>query len=87
MSADLAPADVVEELEKRAATAGVPCQVRQSSHAGSLADEVLRVADHSDASLIVIGLRRRSPVGKLLMGSAAQQILLDADRPVLAVKP
>jgi nucleotide-binding universal stress UspA family protein len=37
--------------------------------------------------VIVIGLRKRSAVGKLLMGSSALRILLDADCPVLAVKP
>jgi nucleotide-binding universal stress UspA family protein len=47
----------------------------------------VRVAGTVDASVIVLGLRRRSPVGKLLMGSTEQRILLDADRPVLAVKP
>ena len=62
-------------------------EVRQAPHSGDVADEVLRVAQEADASVIVIGLRKRSPVGKLLMGSSAQRILLDADRPVLAVKP
>jgi nucleotide-binding universal stress UspA family protein len=54
---------------------------------GEVADEVLQVAREIDASVIVIGLRKRSAVGKLLMGSSALRILLDADRPVLAVKP
>jgi nucleotide-binding universal stress UspA family protein len=44
------------------------------------------VARTTNADLIVIGLRRRTPVGKLIMGSAAQTILLEADCPVLAVK-
>ena len=87
VSADVAPDSVVTEMSSRAAAAGVGLEVRQAAHSGEVADEVLRVAQETDASVIVIGLRKRSPVGKLLMGSSAQRILLDADRPVLAVKP
>ena len=50
-------------------------------------EEILAVAREHRAELVVIGLRRRSPVGKLLMGSTAQRVLLDAACPVLAVKP
>ena len=50
------------------------------------AEDLIAVADEVDADLIVIGLRRRTPVGKLIMGSNAQQVLLDASCPVLAVK-
>lgn len=48
--------------------------------------DVLDVADEIDAALIVIGIRRRSPVGKLVLGSHSQSILLEANIPVLAVK-
>jgi nucleotide-binding universal stress UspA family protein len=50
------------------------------------AEEILSVAAEVDADLIVIGVRRRSPLGKLVTGSTAQQILLDATCAVLAVK-
>ena len=50
------------------------------------AEDLISIAEASDAELIVIGLRRRTPVGKLILGSNAQRILLDAHCPVLAVK-
>ena len=52
-----------------------------------LADELLDLAREVDAELIVIGLRRRSPVSKMLLGSDAQDVLLGATVPVLAVRP
>ena len=87
VSPEVASESVVQDMRTQAAASDVDLQVRQAPHAGELADEVLRVARETDASVIVIGLRKRSPVGKFLLGSNAQRILLDADRPVLAVKP
>jgi nucleotide-binding universal stress UspA family protein len=87
VSADVAAPALIEDLRARAKAAGVKADVRQGGHVGDAADEVLRVAEELNASVIVIGLRRRSPVGKFLLGSNAQRVLLGADRPVLAVKP
>jgi nucleotide-binding universal stress UspA family protein len=39
-----------------------------------------------NAEILVIGARRRSPVGKFLLGSVAQTLILDADIPVVEVK-
>jgi nucleotide-binding universal stress UspA family protein len=87
VSAALAPESLIEELTHRASAAGIDITVRQEPHTGGeLADAILRIAREANASVIVIGLRQRSAVGKLLLGSTAQRILLDADRPVLAVK-
>lgn len=47
---------------------------------------MVSAAERLDASLVVIGLRRRTPTGKLLFGSDAQRILLDSPSRVLAVK-
>jgi nucleotide-binding universal stress UspA family protein len=66
--------------------AGVAHEVRQLVRGLEPAEDLIAVAEEVDADLIVIGLRRRSPVGKLILGSNAQRILLDAPCPVLAVK-
>ncbi len=86
MTATLADDDTLERLRGQAAEAGVEVEVRTDPHADDLVRVVLGIADEVDAALLVIGLRRRSPVGKLLMGSTAQRLLIDSERPVLTVK-
>jgi nucleotide-binding universal stress UspA family protein len=66
--------------------AGVEYDLRQLVRGFEPAEDLLSIAEANAADLIVIGLRRRSPVGKLILGSNAQRILLDAHCPVLAVK-
>ena len=77
----------VAEVRERLAQSGVPFDVRQTARGRDVADDIIGAAVEQSAELIVIGLRRRSPVGKLILGSNAQRILLDAPCPVLAVKP
>ena len=78
--------DQVEKLLKRAAEAGVQASIRQSPHTDDVTDAFISVSEEVNASLIVIGLRKRSNVGTFILGSHAQRILLQVDRPVLAVK-
>ncbi len=76
----------VADLQAELAAAGVPHEVRAAADALDPAEELIAAAEERSAEFIVIGLRRRSPVGKLLLGSNAQRVLLDAACPVLAVK-
>ncbi len=73
-------------LEARLEESGLRHTVHRFTSTDLAADDVLKIAEDVDAELIVIGLRHRTPVGKLILGSTAQSILLEADCPVLAVK-
>jgi nucleotide-binding universal stress UspA family protein len=77
----------VEALAEQLTAAGVEHDIRRPEDGLSAAESILAVAEEVSAELIVIGMRRRSPVGKLLTGSTAQAVILGADCPVLAVKP
>lgn len=74
------------EVSSRLERAGLTFQVRRLVNGLEPAEDLVAVAEEIDAELIVIGLRRRTPVGKLILGSNAQRVLLDAPCPVLAVK-
>jgi nucleotide-binding universal stress UspA family protein len=81
----LAAASDLEALVTRAREAGVNARVESSTGADG-PDALIEASHAADAQMLVIGIRKRSQVGKLLMGSDAQRILLDASCPVLAVK-
>ncbi|MPV37677.1 universal stress protein [Georgenia subflava] len=76
-----------DAVSDRLDDADIAFEVRQLRRADDIAESLVATAEEVGAELIVIGLRRRSPVGKLILGSNAQRILLDAPCPVLAVKP
>ena len=76
----------LDEVRATLQQAGVEHEVRQLVRGLDPADDLVNVANEVGADIIVIGLRRRSPVGKLILGSNAQRVLLDAPCPVLAVE-
>lgn len=73
-------------LEQRVTAAEVVVELHAADDPLDPAEDVLGYAERCSADFIVIGLRKRSPVGKLLLGSNAQRVLLDAACPVMAVK-
>jgi nucleotide-binding universal stress UspA family protein len=77
--------DALEEVTGQLEASGVDFTIREYVRGKKPAEDLLAVAEEEDAELIVIGLRRRSPVGKLVLGSHAQSVLLGARCPVLAV--
>ncbi|MFD1685019.1 universal stress protein [Halobellus litoreus] len=52
---------------------------------GDVTEEILHVADEADPRYLVVGGRKRTPVGKAIFGSVTQSLLLEADRPVVTV--
>ena len=75
-----------ERVEKLLQTAGLDAEFKQFVRGKSAVEEIEGLVESLDVSLLIIGLRKRSPVGKLLLGSVAQELLLSVPCPVLSVK-
>jgi nucleotide-binding universal stress UspA family protein len=86
VDARFAQPDEVHDVERHLSECGVEFELTQPVGVDT-AEELLKAVGREDAELLVIGIRHRSPVGKLLLGSVSQRVLLECPKPVLAVKP
>jgi len=81
--------DAVQKALKAVDLTDLQWDVRVVAGGHDVADvsaALLRTVGELGSELLVIGARRRSPVGKAFLGSIAQNLILDADVPVLVVK-
>jgi nucleotide-binding universal stress UspA family protein len=88
MQDDPSKADVqdVERVEKLLAESGLDAEFKQFVRGKSAVNEIEELVESLQVSVLIIGIRKRTAVGKLLLGSVAQDILLSVSCPVLAVK-
>ena len=76
----LAGTEALEVLED-----GIGAETHQLIRGNTPQEDMLTFADGHDVDELVIGIRKRSPTGKMLFGSTAQDLLLETDLPVVAV--
>jgi nucleotide-binding universal stress UspA family protein len=81
-----ADAQDVERVEQLISVSGIKAEFKQFVRGKNAVEELDDLVASSNASMLVIGLRRRTAVGKLIMGSMAQEILMNISCPILAVK-
>ncbi len=84
--ASLVPAFEVEQIEAELAAKGIKAEFKQYVRGNNAVEEINDMVETLDISILVIGLRKRTAVGKLLLGSVAQEILMTVSCPVLCVK-
>ncbi len=72
--------------QKRIEKEGVECQTHVLIRNMAPGEDIVKFAEENDIDEIIIGIKRRSKVGKLLFGSNAQFIILNAPCPVVSVK-
>ena len=76
----------LEKIKKPFAADDIPCEVHAAVSYQSPGEDLVSFAKENDMDEIIIGVRRRSKVGKLVFGSTAQYVILEAPCPVVSVK-
>ncbi len=82
----LADVQDYERVQQLLTDSGVNGELKQFVRGKNAVEEIEALAESLQVSVLIIGIRKRSPVGKLIMGSVAQELLLSVSCPVLAVK-
>lgn len=65
---------------------GISCETHLLIRGLSSGEDLVRFAEENGIDLIFVGVKRRSKVGKLLMGSTAQYVILNAPVPVVSIR-
>lgn len=74
-------------LQERLAETGLDVELRTVPRRDDPADDILDAIEQDDVILVVLGIRRRTPIGKILLGSTSQRVAIEAPVPVVLVKP
>ena len=76
----------LEKIQQSFKTDDIPCEAKASVSVRSPGEDLVDYAKNNNVDEIIIGVRKKSKVGKLMFGSTAQYVILEAPCPVLAVK-
>lgn len=74
-------------LEERLAETGLEFELRTVPKRDDPADDILDAVEHDDVIMVVLGIRKRTPIGKILLGSTSQRVAIESPVPVVLVKP
>lgn len=64
---------------------GVDCETLLSVRGMEPGEDIVKVAEEKNAEEIIMGIQKKSKVGKLLFGSTAQYVIINADCPVVTI--
>lgn len=78
--------DLLDYVKRDMAQDGIECETLLMIRGGTPAEDILDFALENKVDEIIIGIAKRSPVGKLLFGSNAQYVILNSDCPVVTVR-
>lgn len=76
----------LEKLQKSVEDENIDCEIHTSVSYQSPGEDLVQFANDNEIDMIVIGVRRRSKMGKMVFGSTAQYVILQASCPVLSIK-
>jgi len=74
-------------LQERLEETGLGFELRTVPKRDDPADDILDAVEHDDVALVVLGIRKRTPIGKILLGSTSQRVAIESPVPVVLVKP
>lgn len=74
------------QVEEKCKNQNIPCETHLLIRGYTPGEDIIKFAQENEIDEIVVGIRKQSKVGKLVMGSTAQYVILKANCPVVTVR-